>query len=142
MDFIRALAVADKVFELYKIEEYKWWRKLDGTPMLNSLSVRMAEAFRDEFDAADPAPLVAQASPDNSEVPYLIVFDDTDRENELVIGDWRAAIRFKQISMSWNAHLFVRVAGNSYGDKTPRYQPEASPLVEDAQRIVAGKVDP
>lgn len=75
------------------------------------------------FGAGAP---VQQSQPDNSEVPYMIVFDDQDQENELVIGDWRAAIRFKQISGSWNAHLFVKIAGNSRDDKTPCYAPAST----------------
>lgn len=51
MDFIQALAIANGVFDQYKEDQPKWWRKLDGTPMLNDLSVRMAEAFRDEAAA-------------------------------------------------------------------------------------------
>lgn len=86
--------------------------------------------------------------PDNSEVPYLIVFDDQDQENELVIGDWRAAIRFKQISGSWNAHLFVKIAGNNRDDKTPCYaaapapisgMPDLASLQRDADQTIADK---
>jgi hypothetical protein len=57
------------------------------------------------------------AMADQDQVPYLIVFDDNERPNELVIGADRAAYRFKQISISWNAHLFAKVKSNSPYDK-------------------------
>lgn len=47
LDFVQALGIAQSVFDLYKKEQYVWWRKMDGTPMLNDIAVRMAEAFRD-----------------------------------------------------------------------------------------------
>jgi hypothetical protein len=48
-DFVHALSVAKEVFEHYKIDHHRWWRRMDGTPILNDVAVRMAEAFRDAF---------------------------------------------------------------------------------------------
>lgn len=48
LDFVRALKIAEGVFEQYRKDQPKWWRRMDGTPILNDVAVRMAEAFRDE----------------------------------------------------------------------------------------------
>ena len=43
--FVAALAVADRVFAQYQNDQPKWWKRMDGTPILNDVSVRMAQAF-------------------------------------------------------------------------------------------------
>jgi len=56
------------------------------------------------------------------ECPHLIMFDDTDRENLLFSGAGARSAALKtweKISMSWNAHLFVRVERNSRDDRYP-----------------------
>ncbi|WP_434577623.1 hypothetical protein [Pseudomonas sp. Z1-6] len=56
------------------------------------------------------------------ECPHLIVFDDTDREDLMFSGTGarEAALRmWDKISMSWNAHLFVRIKRNSRDDGHP-----------------------
>ncbi len=50
---------------------------------------------------------------DPDEVPHLIVFDDADRKPELFIGRAAALARYERISVSWNAHLFVKINSNS-----------------------------
>jgi hypothetical protein len=50
LDFVSGLAVAQSVFEKYKVDQRKWWSRLDGTPMLNDLSVRMTQAFLGAVD--------------------------------------------------------------------------------------------
>lgn len=63
---------------------------------------------------------VALTTPD--ECPHIIVFDDADRANEYFCGAGarQAALRrYEQISQSWNAHLFVRIARNSRDDRYP-----------------------
>lgn len=45
MNFIEAMKIAEGVFAQYKIDQLKWWKRLDGTPMLNDLAVRFSEAF-------------------------------------------------------------------------------------------------
>lgn len=53
LNFVDALKIAEAVFEQYQKDQPKWWRRMDGTPILNDVAVRMAEAFR---GAAGPAP--------------------------------------------------------------------------------------
>jgi hypothetical protein len=63
---------------------------------------------------------VALAIPD--ECPHIIVFDDADSANEHFFGAGArtaALRRYEQISQSWNAHLFVRIARNSRDDRYP-----------------------
>lgn len=63
---------------------------------------------------------VALSIPD--ECPHLIMFDDTERENLLFSGAGArsaALMTWEKISMSWNAHLFVRVERNSRDDRHP-----------------------
>jgi len=110
------------------VEELAEWRRLKDPAVLHASLLRGLPAklpdyvFRHIAGGEVAASGTAKLQPaDNSEVPYLIVFEDHDRENELVIGDWRAAIRFKQISASWNAHLFGKIASNSRDDKVPCY---------------------
>jgi len=45
MDFVKALDVAQGVFDQYKADQRKWWNRMDGTPILNDVAVRMAKAF-------------------------------------------------------------------------------------------------
>jgi hypothetical protein len=45
MDFHVALKIAEGVMDKYRIEQPKWWKRMDGTPMLNDIAVRMAMAF-------------------------------------------------------------------------------------------------
>jgi ribosomal protein L37AE/L43A len=79
--------------------------------------------------ASEPQQEREAALADRDEVPYLIVFDDHDRQNELVYGGTRARYRFKEISASWNANLFVKIAGNSRDDKTPCYIAAPAPVL-------------
>lgn len=51
MDFVEALAIANGVFDQYKADQLKWWKRMDGTPILNDVAVRMAMAFKDEAAA-------------------------------------------------------------------------------------------
>lgn len=48
MNFIEAMKIAEGVLAQYKIDQLKWWKRLDGTPMLNDLAVRFSEAFMEE----------------------------------------------------------------------------------------------
>ena len=45
MDYVEALKIANEVIEKYREDQPKWWKRLDGTPMLNDIPARMAEAF-------------------------------------------------------------------------------------------------
>jgi hypothetical protein len=66
-----------------------------------------------------------QAEPDN--VPYLIMFDDADRKPEIYLGRKAAMCRYEQISVSWNAHLYVKVDSNSADCPYPSAHPPAQP---------------
>ena len=48
-DFVIRLKLAKEVFEQYKQDQEKWWRRMDGTPILNDIAVRMAEKFGDHI---------------------------------------------------------------------------------------------
>lgn len=54
MDFTKALGVTTGVFEQYRIDHPKWWKRMDGTPILNDVAVRMAAAFVEWTQAARP----------------------------------------------------------------------------------------
>jgi len=58
MDFIQALKIAQDVFEQYHIDQPKMWKRMDGTPILNDVGVRMAMAFL-EAQREMPAALTA-----------------------------------------------------------------------------------
>lgn len=53
---------------------------------------------------------------DLEHIPYLIYFDDKEKEPIVIIGYTNAMKTFEQISQSWNAHLFVKIASNSRDD--------------------------
>lgn len=44
-DFMEALAVVETVFEEYAKDHPAWMKRLDGTPIVNDLAVRLAETF-------------------------------------------------------------------------------------------------
>lgn len=70
------------------------------------------------------------------ETPHIIVFDDADRPDEKFSGAGArpaALRRWEQISVSWNAHLFVRVERNSRDDPYP-----CARLAAQVSRIPAG----
>jgi hypothetical protein len=75
----------------------------------NALKAVAPVAIANKCDATE----LADALADPDQVHYLIVFDDADRKPELVRGKKRALLRYKQISASWNAHLFVKLDSNS-----------------------------
>ena len=56
------------------------------------------------------------------ECPHMIFFDDADRQPLMFAGTGarQGALRaWGQVSIGWNAHLFVRVARNSRDDRYP-----------------------
>jgi hypothetical protein len=44
-DFVTCLRLAQEVFEQYKLDHPKWWKRMDGTPILNDVAVLMAQKF-------------------------------------------------------------------------------------------------
>lgn len=80
---------------------------------------------------------VALTIPD--ECPHIIVFDDADRANEHFCGAGArpaALRRYEQISQSWNAHLFVRVARNSRDDRYPSAKIADPAEVEQLRAVI------
>lgn len=78
------------------------------------------------LESGNGAPVVDRQEPVAltipEECPHLIVFDDTERENMLFAGAGARSAALKtweKISMSWNAHLFVRAERNSRDDRYP-----------------------
>lgn len=88
---------------------------------VQGLVSRVRRAERD-LHHAQPADQRGASLSIPEECPHMIVFDDADREALMFAGcgSRQAALKtFEQISGSWNAHLFVRVARNSRDDKHP-----------------------
>lgn len=54
-NFVQSLKIAEAVFERYKEDQPKWWKRMDGTPILNDVAGRMAQAFQlpDGYDYRD-----------------------------------------------------------------------------------------
>jgi hypothetical protein len=48
-DFVICLKLAEEAFEQYKEAHPKWWRRMDGTPILNDVAVLMAEKFNNHI---------------------------------------------------------------------------------------------
>ena len=53
--YVAALKIALGVMDQYKAEQPKWWKRMDGTPILNDLPVRMAVAFSEASAGASDA---------------------------------------------------------------------------------------
>ena len=94
------------------------------------------QAVRDKLVALGWTPPGEQHEAVPEETPHIIVFDDADRPNEMFSGAGArpaALRRWEQISVSWNAHLFVRVERNSRDDPYP-----CARLASQVNRIPAG----
>ncbi len=85
-----------------------------------------AQALQDMYQDVDSLladeqrPTVQMAIPD--ECPHMITFDDADRRPVIFAGAGarQAALKaWKACSVSWNAHLFVRIERNSRDDRYP-----------------------
>lgn len=59
---------------------------------------------------------------------FLIHYDDQDQRPEIWTGEAAGRARFKTVGMSWNAHLFVKVASNSRDDI---YADSNAPMLDD-----------
>lgn len=92
--------------------------KIDGVPreLLERLQSQTELSNDwDEVQALLAAPVVERQEAVGIEgMPqYLILFDDTERPVETMFGEQIARKRYADISMSWNAHLFVKIDSNS-----------------------------
>lgn len=112
---------------------FRW--KSDNAYSLNTLI--------NDLDAAIKADRERHPAGDEPEGGYAfaIVFDDADRRHEIVFTEAAARERFRQISASWNAHLFVKVESNSRDDKHANrnipWPPYASPRPAGGGEAVA-----
>jgi len=82
----------------------------------------MQDMYRDvdSLLADEQRPTVQMAIPD--ECPHMITFDDADRSPLIFAGAGarQAALKAWEVnSISWNAHLFVRIERNSRDDRYP-----------------------
>ncbi|QAZ38464.1 hypothetical protein C1M51_02955 [Methylibium sp. Pch-M] len=91
----------------------KWLNEEPNRPVDRAAVAKLCAALQ-----AKPA---AQAVPDLSKVPFLIYFDDYDRRPGVVVGEAAAREVFRQISVNWNAHLFVKIASNTRDDRYARH---------------------
>lgn len=96
-----------------------------------SVSVELARDLERELAA------LASGQEHNAAPPnwWMIYFDDADRRPEIFTDEAAARHRYKEISVSWNAHLFVRAHSNTRDadnglpqNAAPQGQPEASGL--------------
>ncbi|PUA19624.1 hypothetical protein [Glaciimonas sp. PCH181] len=63
MDFSQAVKISKEVFEAYRVNHPKWWKHMDGTPILNDVAVLMAVAFIEAQAApAQPVPMHEQSA--------------------------------------------------------------------------------
>ena len=65
MNVIDAMKIAEGVFDQYRKDQPKWWKRMDGTPILNDITVRMAQAFV----PVSPVETSAPSSSDTFNVP-------------------------------------------------------------------------
>lgn len=77
---------------------------------------------------------------------WMIVFDDADRDREVFTDEAAARHRYEQISVSWNAHLFVRVHSNTRDADDALPKPGRARLsarsVSAGEPLGAGMVEP
>lgn len=83
--------------------------------LFNADSVEQHTNIDRELRALLATPVVERQEPIGIEgMPqYLILFDDTERPVETMFGEEIARKRYSDISISWNAHLFVKIDSNS-----------------------------
>lgn len=83
-------------------------------------SVEEMKRALEGFAAGRAAGVEPAVVPDDSSwrnrAVFLIHYDDQDMRPETWTGEAAGRARFKAISTSWNAHLFVKVASNSRDD--------------------------
>jgi hypothetical protein len=65
--FVAAMTVADSVFEQYRRDQPKWWKRMDGTPILNDVAVRMAQAFLEATQCTGPTKPAALSPEEEAE---------------------------------------------------------------------------
>lgn len=115
----------------FLVQEGAGWLLHRGSNLIRGLNQFEREFVDCALEAGQRIanPPAAQPLPSNwlpDEGAYIIKFDDADRPDEFfAYGGAKAAAlaRYKQISGSWNAHLFVKIDSNSGDVETPSAQP-------------------
>jgi hypothetical protein len=69
MNFHEALQIANGVLAQYKVDQPRWWKRMDGTPILNDVAVLMATAF-------SGASAATVAEPSDEATSYKRMFED------------------------------------------------------------------
>jgi hypothetical protein len=82
------------------------------------------EAVTKELSPPDLAAAAERAT------AYMIVFDDKDRDPEIIFGESSARAAFASVSLNWNAHLFVMIESNSPVESQHAQQPTYADLAK------------
>lgn len=117
---------------LQRVMDCDWEESIE--PQLGSAWVNAA---RDVILWVEEKPAVPVAAQPMEPHAWLIFYDDADRSPELFVGECAkegAHARYKQISGSWNAHLFAKVDSNSldFREREARYNTVAAQRSEGA----------
>jgi hypothetical protein len=86
LSFQDLIRTATSVFDQYKIDQRKWWNRMDGTPILNDIAVRMAEAFRTAFDTH------TQAVAEFLNEMYATMIDPCEQPQDMRVSTMCAAL--------------------------------------------------
>lgn len=92
LDFVEALKISDDVFNRYKDQRPEWYARINHTPILSDIAVRMAEAFtlRDITNRQfPPEPLRTNLG----EVEVVFVLDPAMPANTLELRSSSSVIR-------------------------------------------------
>ena len=88
--------------------------------------------YGDRRAAAQPSSGAESAEDDD--LTYLIFFDDTDKRPAMIRGGRAARKIYADMSVSWNAYLFVLIDSNSRDNQVPvalLSAPKAEPNSEE-----------
>lgn len=118
MNFIEAMKIAEGVFAQYKIDQLKWWKRLDGTPMLNDLAVRFSEAFMEaateKQDSAKRCKVGSVCTPDTCRCALICDEPNVYASDSSAQADV-AAVRDAAIDPVKVRHAFENIRNNYVG---------------------------
>ncbi|MDU8350940.1 hypothetical protein RYA05_03410 [Pseudomonas syringae pv. actinidiae] len=97
--------------ELLQMIEMTWRQSTEFSEKANDCIANGLMQLRALLNA--PEAETGPATESEGDVMYAIIFDDQDVRHETVIGAKVARQRYQDISMNWNAHLFVKLDSNS-----------------------------
>lgn len=125
--------IADAITEYEAALKRREHGGIAGHRAFDAIRLAMDELASSPQQVVDP---VGAASDDQA--VFAIVYDDTEKPHEVIIGQAIAHARFAQISASWNAHLFGKIKSNS---RDTRYYLNNVALAtrpgEDAMHLIA-----